>query len=164
MFLYTVKYNESEYHIKNNNFLYKIHQQHQNTFRTSKCFEMLKKTRNVSNTSLFLLCNMYNYHTSYFIVFVYLVFLYILYFHIYFIYIYIYIYIHIYTYTCSCRGFVVSWCRGVVGVTRWYHILLLFRYSRLRNVLLTFGGAARWPTAARARLADSGALRESCTR
>ena len=34
--LYTVKYNESEYHIENNNLLYKIHQQCPNTFEQTQ--------------------------------------------------------------------------------------------------------------------------------
>jgi hypothetical protein len=34
MFLYRVKYTESEYDIQNNDLFYKIHQQHHNTFQT----------------------------------------------------------------------------------------------------------------------------------
>ena len=42
MFPYTEKYTESEYDIKNNNLLYKIDQQHQNTFENLGNFEKKK--------------------------------------------------------------------------------------------------------------------------
>ena len=38
MFLYRVKHTDSEHDIKNNNLLYKIHQQHQNTFERLETF------------------------------------------------------------------------------------------------------------------------------
>ena len=45
MFLYTVKYNESECQIKNNEALYKIYQQHQNTFENIVYFEINEKQK-----------------------------------------------------------------------------------------------------------------------
>ena len=42
MFPYTVKYNESEYDIQNNNLLYQIEQKHQHTFEN---VYFLKKDR-----------------------------------------------------------------------------------------------------------------------
>ena len=43
MFPYRVKYNESEYHIQINNFLYKIHQKCQNTFEMLEMLENFEK-------------------------------------------------------------------------------------------------------------------------
>ena len=43
MFPYRVKYVESEYDIQNNDLLYKIDQQHQNTFELLETFETVHK-------------------------------------------------------------------------------------------------------------------------
>ena len=43
MIIYTEKYTESESDIQNNNLLYKIHQQHQNTFDKLVVFVVLKR-------------------------------------------------------------------------------------------------------------------------
>ena len=72
MFPYTVKYTESGYDIQNNNFLYKIDQQCQNTFDCSELFRNIRK-RNQTNNIFF--CNMYNSHSSFFVMFVTLVIL-----------------------------------------------------------------------------------------
>ena len=42
MFLYRVKYNESESDIQNNDLVYKTHQKYQNTLDFSKFFEKFK--------------------------------------------------------------------------------------------------------------------------
>ena len=47
MFPYTVKYTESEYDIQNNDLLYKIDQQWQNTFDFSTFLENFEKVQNV---------------------------------------------------------------------------------------------------------------------
>ena len=46
MFPYTVKYNESESDIQNNNLLYTIHHKCQNTFERSEHFENKKRNSN----------------------------------------------------------------------------------------------------------------------
>ena len=43
MFLYRVKYTESEYDIQNNDLLYKTHQQYQNTFEIWGTFGKFEK-------------------------------------------------------------------------------------------------------------------------
>ena len=58
MFLYRVKYTESEYDIRNNDLLYKIDQQCQNTSELLESF----------NFSEFLCYYMYNFHNSLFFV------------------------------------------------------------------------------------------------
>ena len=68
MFPYTEKYTESEYDIQNNNLLYKIDQQCQNTFEHFQKFEKFK----ILN-SLFGI--IYNLHNSYFVIFLILGFL-----------------------------------------------------------------------------------------
>ena len=62
MFPYTEKYTESESDIQNNDLLYKIDQQCQNTF------EILEKwkIRKIKNQILF--CNIYKLHNSYFVI------------------------------------------------------------------------------------------------
>ena len=45
MFPYTEKYTESESDIKNNDLLYKTHQQHQNTFEIWKSKSTVKPTK-----------------------------------------------------------------------------------------------------------------------
>ena len=82
MFPYRVKYNESEYDIQNNDILYKIDQQYQNTFEL--CF-LLEKFREKLKRIKLLFCYMYNLYNSIFVFFVNIVFC--------FLYYYIYIYI-----------------------------------------------------------------------
>ena len=71
MFPYTEKYTESESDIQNNDSLYKIHPKCKNTFNILDVFQKLQRIK-------IWFCNMYNFHTSYFIFFVYFVCLYIL--------------------------------------------------------------------------------------
>ena len=61
MFPYTVKYTDSEYDIQNNNLLYKIHRQCQNTF-----IFVWKIWRTNHRKCQFLICILYNFHNSYF--------------------------------------------------------------------------------------------------
>ena len=118
MFPYRVKYNESESDIQNNDLLYKIDQQCQNTFDFSKIFE---------NPIFFYY--IYNFHNSYFVfsiifstlyscrVYIFLIFQfshihlffgcsgfwdleYLLYLFTLYIFIYLYIYIYIYLNIC----------------------------------------------------------------
>ena len=58
MFLYTVKYNESEYHTQNNNLLYKIHQTCQNTFKQNQFFKTFQ-TKTKKTTKPLLFCILY---------------------------------------------------------------------------------------------------------
>ena len=64
MFPYTVKYNESESDIQNNNLLYKMHQQHQNTFEQPDFFENFEI---IQTESFFHFCILYKFHSSHFI-------------------------------------------------------------------------------------------------
>ena len=61
MFLYRVKYADSESDIKNNDLLYKIDQQCQNTFDVLEPFKKITKTH-------FLFCYIYKLHNSHFVV------------------------------------------------------------------------------------------------
>ena len=79
MFLYTEKYTESESDIQNNDLLYKINQQCQNTFEV---FEQIGKSK-IFNLFKLLFCNMFKLHNSCFVNVVVLVFLDFLYFYIY---------------------------------------------------------------------------------
>ena len=47
MFLYRVKYTESEYNIQNNDLLYKTHQQYQNTFEFLETIGTIRKTKKI---------------------------------------------------------------------------------------------------------------------
>ena len=51
MFPYTVKYTESEYDFQNNNLLYKIHQQYQNTFEKPICSKCSKNRKQSKKTN-----------------------------------------------------------------------------------------------------------------
>ena len=68
MFPYRVKSAESEYDIQNSNFLYKINQKHQNTFDVFE-FVWKRSKRRIKHIKL-LLCILYNFHNSYFVMFV----------------------------------------------------------------------------------------------
>ena len=50
MFTYTENVTESDKHIKNNNLLYKAHQQYKNTLNKSKVFEQKKESFETSET------------------------------------------------------------------------------------------------------------------
>ena len=67
MFPYTIKYTESESDIKNNNLLEKIDQQCQNTFGI---LESVGNKRRKLNNFNFVFYYMYNFHNSYFVLFV----------------------------------------------------------------------------------------------
>ena len=66
MFPYTVKYNESESIIQNNNLLYKIDQKCQNIFDLGEKLEMFENNQKIR----FWFCDLYNFHNSYFVFFV----------------------------------------------------------------------------------------------
>ena len=71
MFPYTVKYDESEYDIQNNNILYIILPTCQNTFETTRFSKKSrKKKRNMSAQIKSLFHNMHKFHNSYFVIFV----------------------------------------------------------------------------------------------
>ena len=70
MFLYRVKDTESEYDIQNDGLLCKLDKKYQNTF------EMLENVRKE------LFYYMYNFHNSYFVIFVKFVFLYLYILHV----------------------------------------------------------------------------------
>ena len=61
MFLYTVKYNESEYHVQTNILLYRLHQQRQKLFRNIFSFENVEKALNIIEQHIFH-CYVYKFH------------------------------------------------------------------------------------------------------
>ena len=62
MFPYRVKYTESEYDLQDNNLLYKIHQQCQNTFELLEFFRKRKKRKYKKRK-----CYLYKLHNLYFV-------------------------------------------------------------------------------------------------
>ena len=65
MFPYRVTYNESESDIRNNDLLYKPHRKCQNAFELWEHFGKIEEFQKI----LFLFCNMYKLHNSYFVFF-----------------------------------------------------------------------------------------------
>ena len=63
MFPYTVKYTESKYDIQNNDLLYKIDQQSQNTFELLETFVNFQKRMETSKC-YFVICINYEHHRN----------------------------------------------------------------------------------------------------